>query len=128
MASNLEELMGDAEFYGWERVRAYYEVWLNQLEQGQATWEEEEENIRFWYALIWYPSVSAFAASSTSVALSTRKQQKLGFAYSALARPGMKACKAFNGGSCTNVQPIPANVMSIATVWPWLAGPSPTRR
>ena len=34
MASHLEDLMGDSELYGWERVRAYHGVWLNQVEQG----------------------------------------------------------------------------------------------
>ena len=47
MASHLEESMGDVELYGWERVRAYHRVWLNQLEQGRATWEDEEEKVRF---------------------------------------------------------------------------------
>ena len=45
MASHLEELMGNAELYGWERVRAFHGVWLNQLEQGWPTWEEGEEKI-----------------------------------------------------------------------------------
>ena len=43
MASILEDLMGDVELYGWERIRAYHGVWLNQLEQGGASWEDEEE-------------------------------------------------------------------------------------
>ena len=38
MATHLDELMNDAELYGWERVRAYHRVRLNQLEQGQVTW------------------------------------------------------------------------------------------
>ena len=33
MASHLEELIGDTKLYGWENVRAYHGVWLNQLEQ-----------------------------------------------------------------------------------------------
>ena len=45
MASHLEDLMEDVELYGWERVRAYHIVWLNQLEQGWATWENEEEKV-----------------------------------------------------------------------------------
>ena len=56
MASYLKDLMGDAELYGWERVRDYHGVWLNQLEQGWATWEDEEEKVRFWHGLIWYPA------------------------------------------------------------------------
>ena len=34
MATHLEELIADSELYGWERVRAYHRVLLNQLEQG----------------------------------------------------------------------------------------------
>ena len=55
MASHLEELMGDSELYGWERVRAYDGVWLNQLQQGQESWQNEE-NIRYQHALIWHPA------------------------------------------------------------------------
>ena len=39
MTSHLEELMGDARLYGWDSVRAYHMVRLNQIEQGHATWE-----------------------------------------------------------------------------------------
>ena len=41
MASHLEELMGNLELYGWERVRTYYGVRLNQ-----------EEKVRYRHALI----------------------------------------------------------------------------
>ena len=37
MASHFEDLMGDAELSGWERVSAYHGVWLNQLKQGWAS-------------------------------------------------------------------------------------------
>ena len=46
MATHLEELKSDAEHYGWERVRAYPRVWLNQLEQGRAMRELQDEKIR----------------------------------------------------------------------------------
>ena len=45
MVSHMEELMGDAGLYGWGRVRAYHAVLLNQIEQGHATWEKDEEKI-----------------------------------------------------------------------------------
>ena len=33
----LTELMGDAELYGWEAIRAFHDVWLQQMEHGWAT-------------------------------------------------------------------------------------------
>ena len=68
MASHLEDLMGDAEIYGWEKVRAYHGVWLKQLELGWASWENEEEKVRFQHALNWHLTTSASSAGSTSVA------------------------------------------------------------
>ena len=57
MASHLADLMGDVELYGWERATAYHGVWLNQLEQGsRASWENEEEKVRFQCALVWHPA------------------------------------------------------------------------
>ena len=32
MAHHLEDLMSDRNLYGWEKVRAYYGVLLNQME------------------------------------------------------------------------------------------------
>ena len=38
MTKHLEELMADAELYGWESVRAYHAVWLQQIENGMVNW------------------------------------------------------------------------------------------
>ena len=38
----LEDLMSDAELYGWECTRVFHGVWLNQLEQGRTTLPEGE--------------------------------------------------------------------------------------
>ena len=48
MATHLNELMSDAELYGW----AFHSIWLNQLEQGQCTWIGDEEKLRFRWALV----------------------------------------------------------------------------
>ena len=42
MATHLKDLIANTKLYGWDRVRTYHAVWLNHLEQGRATWEEEE--------------------------------------------------------------------------------------
>ena len=55
MATNLEDLMSDAELYGWEGTRAFHTVWLNQLEQGRNTWHDKEKLIFRW-ALVWHPA------------------------------------------------------------------------
>ena len=33
MVLHLEELIEDTNIYGWEKVKAFYAAWLNQLEQ-----------------------------------------------------------------------------------------------
>ena len=50
MAVQLEELMSDCNLCGWERVRPYHSVWLNQIEQGELTWDDTEEKLRFSWA------------------------------------------------------------------------------
>ena len=118
MAAHLADLMGDAERYGWERVRAYHGVWLNQLELGRATWENEEK-VRFQCALVWHPTTSASSAPSTSAVLGVQKQTKLGFAYNAPVRLGTKACKAFNVDSCTNTAAHPNQLHFNEAHLPW---------
>ena len=65
MAIHSEELMSDSGLYGWEKVRAYHGVWLNQLKQGWLTWEDTEEKLRFHWVLIWHPATSTSTAAST---------------------------------------------------------------
>ena len=38
-------LMGYAEVYGWEKVRAYHLVWLNRWKQVWVTWDDDEEKV-----------------------------------------------------------------------------------
>ena len=53
MAMHLEELMQDSELHGWIKVRAYHSIWLNQIEQGKASWLEDRAKLAFCRALIW---------------------------------------------------------------------------
>ena len=46
MAQHLHDLMGDAELYGWELVRAFHSIWLQQLEQGRVIWVDEDAKIK----------------------------------------------------------------------------------
>ena len=34
MAHHLEDLMLDCDLYGWDKVQAFYEILLNQIDQG----------------------------------------------------------------------------------------------
>ena len=52
MAQHLLELMMDAEMYGWERVRAFHAVWLQQLKHGHVTWVDEDVKIKFQHTLV----------------------------------------------------------------------------
>ena len=46
MLSHLQELMEDGQHYGWATVRSYHVALLQNLEQGQATWEDEETKLK----------------------------------------------------------------------------------
>ena len=41
MLQHLHDLMADAKLYGWEPVRAFHALWLQQLEQGCITWDDD---------------------------------------------------------------------------------------
>ena len=41
MSALLEELIEDDETFRWPTVRDYYAVWLQHIEQGGATWDDE---------------------------------------------------------------------------------------
>ena len=58
MGDHLKDLMADAEMYRWEKMRAFHGVWMNQIEQGWCTWQDDEEKLKFRWALVWYASIS----------------------------------------------------------------------
>ena len=47
MLKHLKELIADASTYGWEPVRAYNGVWLQQLENGRAEWHDTKLKLEF---------------------------------------------------------------------------------
>ena len=53
MLKHLRELMVDAVIYGWEPVRAFHAVSLQQLENGRAEWGDEEKKLEFRRTLVW---------------------------------------------------------------------------
>ena len=46
MAVDLQEMMEGGETFGWPMVRAYHTVWLQHLEQGRATWNDEVTRLK----------------------------------------------------------------------------------
>ena len=56
------------------QLRAFHAMWLNQLEQGRVTWEDEEAKLKFTWALIWYPATTGMLAATISDPLPQKKQ------------------------------------------------------
>ena len=50
---HLRELTADAEIYGWEPLRAFHAIWLQQLVNGKANWGDEDKKLEFRRALVW---------------------------------------------------------------------------
>ena len=101
VARHLQQLTADTELYGWDKVMWHDKVmWLNQLEQGQATWRDEEAKTRFRQALIWHPATTVTLAVTMSAPLPLKKQTRDYQIYNAPAEPGSKAYQAFNQGNC----------------------------
>ena len=69
MAVHLQEIE-DGETFGWPVVRVYNTVWLQHLEQGRATWNDEVTRLKLRWALVLHriapsPQPSATPATNT---------------------------------------------------------------
>ena len=53
MLKHLSELVADAAIYRWEPVRVYHAVWLQQLENGHADWDDKAKKLKFRHELVW---------------------------------------------------------------------------
>ena len=53
MLKHLKELMVDASMYGWEPLQAYNGLWLKQLENGRAEWQDADLKLAYRRALVW---------------------------------------------------------------------------
>ena len=75
MANHLQDLMADTEHYGWEQIRAFYAMWLNELEQGRVSWDDDKAKLKFRWAIVWHsastcsrgPHISYCFSSSTPI-------------------------------------------------------------
>ena len=66
MLQHLDELMGDVDLYRLERVCTYHSVWLNQIQQGRYTWDDNEAKLQFRRVLVWHVPIPAAATASSS--------------------------------------------------------------
>ena len=46
--------MEDMDLYGWDRLHAFHETWLHQLEQGRSTWSDSDHKLRIRRAFVWH--------------------------------------------------------------------------
>ena len=54
MLQHMQELMEDAEVYGWRVVTDYHAAWLLQIEQGRAAWGDENKKIKLRRLQVWH--------------------------------------------------------------------------
>ena len=46
LSKHLQNLMSDAQWYGWDKVRTFHGVWLKQIEQGAAPGQIRRKSCR----------------------------------------------------------------------------------
>ena len=51
MSAHLKEIM---ECFGWPMVRVYHAVWIQHIEQGRATWDDETTCLKLCRSLVWH--------------------------------------------------------------------------
>ena len=78
MDEHLQELMGDAELCGWEPVRAFHAVWLQQLKHGWVTWPETDAKVKYRCALVWHCAIAGTKPASAPFQQPQKKLAKEG--------------------------------------------------
>ena len=54
MSTHHAELMANAELYGWEAIQVFHAIWLQQMEQGKASWKDGDIKLTYHHALVWH--------------------------------------------------------------------------
>ena len=109
MLAHLTELMADAELYGWEAIRAFHAVWLQQMEQKWVTWKDADIKLSFRCASVCYqpaPTCQQPAAAS----LAACKPTKTTTPFNVTAKPGSKVCQAYNRGGYASADQHPKDL------------------
>jgi hypothetical protein len=110
----LEEVMEDAETHPWELVRSAHCVFLQQVETGTITWEDDAARQAIRRAHIHIPALaSASATTSRKSRPPTRKVKspRATFEYNppgkVMAKAGDKVCADYNGKGCNKLKQHP---------------------
>ena len=97
--------MKDGETFRWPVVRMYHVVWLQHLEQGRATWNDEATRLKLLRAFVWHRTATSYQTSATPTTTTsqppTQASRHTG-PFRLTAQPVNRACIAYNQGLCTN--------------------------
>ena len=77
MIKHLKELIADMEMYRWALIRAYYQVWLQHIENGQAKWIEAKAKLEFHRVLVWHSTPSTTKNKHAHATLPPKKAESL---------------------------------------------------
>ena len=92
---HLSELMADAAIYGWESLRSFHAVLLQQLGNGCTDWGDEVKKLEFRRALVWNKAIEGHTTKTVKTQLGGNTRQQAGKEATGrptTAKPGIKAC------------------------------------
>ena len=69
MSAHVKEIMEDGKCFRWPTVRAYHVVWLQHLERGRATWDDEATRLKLHKALVWHREAPSSQPSTTTATI-----------------------------------------------------------
>ena len=106
MSAYLKEIMEDGETFRLPTVRAYHAVWLQHIEQGRATWNDETTWLKLHRSLVWHrmtpmsqpsPTLATTSQAPTRAPRHTTTQRD-------------QACVAYTQGLCSTNVAHPADI------------------
>ena len=66
MPTHLQDLMSDAQWYGWDKVRTFHG--FGSIKLNRDTWTDKEEKLKFHRALVLHPASSSMSAPTMNMA------------------------------------------------------------
>ena len=106
MLRHLQQLMTDEPIYGWEVVRNFHAIWMQQLESKRARWGDDSTRADLRRTHVWNSKDMLYAGNSrtSSVANSSQSKSARNPTKVIPAPPGTKACVKYQIGECSNSQ------------------------
>ena len=83
-------------------IRAYHEVWLEQIANGCVTWSDAMAKLEFHWALLWHTTPPYRVSKQVSTTHPPKRPASLWSNTMVMANLGMKVCAVFNMTSCTH--------------------------